>query len=174
MVSDSMGPNVTPLQGPIVTLPLVIFRTVELDALNLAGFASRMNEICDDKELTADRGRQAALAAEFKVTNKAARKWLLGIGYPEMAMAVRIADWAGVNLTWLLQGAGPKRGNKIDVKSLVMDEVLRSLPASERRETLDYIRFKLDRAKASFTSEKLERYQQLLDNFEPAPGKRLQ
>jgi transcriptional regulator with XRE-family HTH domain len=147
---------------------------MDADATNLSGFATRMNEIADDMEVPAGRGRQAALAAEFKVTPKAARKWLLGLGYPEMGMAVRIADWADVNLTWLLQGAGPKRGNRVDTKVLVLDEALRSLPTDERRETLNFIRYKLEKAREHFTKEKFTRYSDMLESFEPPTGKKAQ
>jgi transcriptional regulator with XRE-family HTH domain len=131
------------------------------------GFAERLNEVCSDMELPVERGRQSALAAVFKVTPNAARKWLLGLGMPELDVAIAIAKWGNVNVEWLLSGRGPKRGNLVATKALILDEALRTLPAEERREALDYIKYKLERARAVLTGEQIARYSVALDQFLP-------
>lgn len=131
-------------------------------------FARRLNELCTEQELP-ERGRQSALATKFHVTPNAARKWLLGLGLPELEVAIRMADWAKVNVEWLLTGRGPKRGHLVETKALVVAEALQSLPAEERAATLDYIKYKLDRAGALFTGEKLKRYKDALDRFGQPP-----
>lgn len=126
-----------------------------------------MAEVCDDLGIPAGRGRQKALGAMFGVTPKAARKWLVGDGYPELEMAVRISERAGVNLNWLLQGAGPKRGDKVETKALVLGETVQALGAAQGAEVLDFIRFKLSGAHAArlLASERVTRYMKMLDAF---------
>jgi hypothetical protein len=138
----------------------------------LAGFAARMNEICDDMQITAGHGRQTALAANFKVTAKAARKWLLGLGYPEMSMAVRLANWAGVNLTWLLQGAGSKHGDKVDFKAIVIAEAIKSLPREMGLDLMDNLRAKLERVGKIRPEESGNRYVTMLDGYEQEIGRK--
>lgn len=136
------------------------------EKLSLARFAERMNEICDDMGLPRERGRQTALAALFKVTNKAARKWLLGLGYPEMAMAIRIADWANVSLVWLLQGSGPRRERRVDTKALLLDEAVHSLPPELGADLIDNLRSKLERVGRLTAQEPPARYITMLDAYE--------
>lgn len=130
-----------------------------------AGFAARMNELCSDMQVPLT-GRQVALAKLFGVTNKAARRWLKGLGYPEMAMAVRIADWAGVNINWLLQGVGPKRGNFVDAKLLILDEALHSLSPEQGADFVDSLRAKLTRSGHLTAEEPRGRYWTMLDAYE--------
>lgn len=131
----------------------------------LADFAARMNEVCDDKGLKA-RGRQVALAKQFNVTNKAARKWLLGLGFPEMSTAVAIAQWGGVTVNWLLQGVGPKHDRRIDTKALLLDEAVLALPRESAIDLIDNIRAKLERLGKLTAREPLKRYQPMLDAYE--------
>lgn len=116
--------------------------------------------------ITEGRGRQAELGRAFGVTSKAARRWLTAEGYPETELLTAIAKWADVNVEWLMTGRGPKRGNLIDTKALVLDEALRSLGPEARKEALDFIRYKLDRARATLISEKLGRYMVALDKYD--------
>ena len=132
----------------------------------LAGFAERMHEICDDMGLPAGRGRQSAMAAEHGVTNKAARKWLLGLGFPELVLAFRIANWADVNLTWLLHGSVPKRGNRVDTKALVLDEAIRRLPPDMGIDLVDNLRATLERIGKLTAQEPSPRYRPMLDAYE--------
>lgn len=135
-----------------------------------AAFAARMNEICSDRGLPAERGRQSALAKAFGVTPNAARKWLLGDGYPEMEVAVRLAEWADVNIEWLLTGRGPKRAaGGVPTKSLVLGEAVEALPMTERQQVLDFLGYKIERTGAVFTREKLARYMAMLDQFAKTP-----
>lgn len=132
----------------------------------LTEFAARMNEICDDKGLTKAHGRQAELGRKFDVTPKAARRWLLGLGLPELVMAIRIAEWADVNLNWLLQGVGPKRGNRIDARLAVLDDAIHSLPRDQGLDLIDNLRAKLIRVGRITAEEPEGRYQNVLQSYE--------
>lgn len=79
-----------------------------MDKLRRA-FVDRLNEVCDDKQLPAERGRQARLAETFKVTPQAARKWLMGEVYPNHEKLMEIAIWADVSFEWLVTGRGEKK-----------------------------------------------------------------
>jgi transcriptional regulator with XRE-family HTH domain len=118
-----------------------------------------------------ERGRQTMLAKRFGVSQQAAKKWLDGRTYPETDKLLAMAEWADVNINWLMQGSGPKHGDRIQTKVLVLDEALRSLPSEERRETLNFIRYKLEQSRAVLTSERLARYEKMLETFDPPPGK---
>ena len=166
LIESSIAPKVRHLQE-LKVRPRVANLAFDMDSTVKEGFAARLIELCADKGLAAEHGRQTKLAAQFGVSPNAARKWLRGDGMPELQMAVEISEWAGVNVNWLLQGIGPKHGNRHDLRGIVLDEVMRSFPAEERREVLDYIKYKLDRARASFTSERLSRYEKALENFKP-------
>lgn len=76
----------------------------------LAAFAQRINEICDEMGVPPKgRARQTNLARQFNVSQKGARKWLEGEGYCAIPMGKRIAAWAGVHFDWLMTGTLPKR-----------------------------------------------------------------
>ena len=114
-----------------------------------------------------------ALAKRFGVTPGAARKWLLGIGMPELDMAVQIAQAAHVNVLWLLQGAGPKRGEAFDTEPGELLDAVQQLPDDDGQQVFDFIRYKIERADGWFASEKLAHYMVMLDRFaaKKAPGK---
>lgn len=106
----------------------------------------------------------------FGVTPKAARKWLIGEGYPETETVLRIAEKAGVNVNWLLQGVGPKRGDKVDTKALVITEALEALPPEDRQQVLNFMGYTFEHAHSTvFTGERLARYMRMLDSFKTAP-----
>lgn len=132
----------------------------------LQGFAARMHEICDDMGVVAGRGRQTELGGIFSVNAKSARKWLQGIGYPEMSMAVRIANWADVNVVWLLQGYGLKRGTRIDGKALVLDDAIHALPPELGADLIDNLRAKLIRAGRLAAEPEPSRYRSMLEAYE--------
>ncbi len=138
-----------------------------------AAFAARLHELCDDQGLPSERGRQSALAAEFKVSPNAARKWLLADGLPELEMAIRIAKWGKVNIEWLLTGRGPKRGSIVETKAIVLGEALQDLPTEALQQTIDFIKYKIERSPTLFTGEKLARYMAMLDAFASAPKGKL-
>lgn len=80
------------------------------DNVTHSAFAARLNEICDDKGVPPKgRNRQAELGKLFHVSQKAARKWLEGEGFPTVPTGVEIATWGGVSYDWLMTGRGPKR-----------------------------------------------------------------
>lgn len=128
-------------------------------------FAERLKELCTDMKLPA-RGRQTQLAAKFKVSQQAARKWLEADAWPGMETIIALADWADVNVNWLLQGAGPKRGNRIDAKALILDEALRSLPTESGTDLIDSLRAKLIRVGKLSVNEPSARYATMLAAYE--------
>lgn len=141
-------------------------------------FSSRLREICEDKGLPRGRGLAAALVREMKALKEpilisvaGVTKWLNGEGMPELEKAIALANWAGVNVTWLLQGAEPKRGSQVDVSSLVLRDAIDDLPPSGSQATFDFIQFQLVQADGFIAPEKLARYMKLIDNIKKNPPK---
>jgi transcriptional regulator with XRE-family HTH domain len=124
-------------------------------------FSARLLEVCADKGIHPGRGIQSELGRVFGVVPNAAAKWLKGIGMPEMQMAVKIAAWGGVNVTWLLQGVGPKKGTTVSMMSIVIDDALHNLPFEISRDVLDYLKFKLQ-SQFSATDPRRLRYEQAI------------
>lgn len=171
-----MGLKVTAAQGLIVPwptrnlwAPYCVPMTNQTE--QKISFAARLNELCDDMQLPA-HGRQALLAKQFGVGPKAARKWLLGEGYPEMDLAIRIAQWANVSFNWLMTGMGPKREGHADTKVVVLDEALDSMPVDDRQQVFDFIEYKIHRNEAMFAGERLTRYLTMIDAFKKDRAKR--
>src|SRR6185369_5754927 len=127
-------------------------------------FASRLNEVCDDMKLP-KHGRQTALAKQFDVGPKAARKWLIGDGFPEIELAIRIANWGNVSFNWLMTGKGPKRAGHADTKVVVLGEVLESMPPDDGQQVFDFIEYKIQRNEGFFVGERLARYLAMIDAF---------
>jgi hypothetical protein len=159
-----MEPIVSSWQAPSVPIGYRSFSDVEIDDIR-RGFAVRMHELCDALKIPRGHGRNAALGRMFGFTPNAARKWLLGLSYPEMAHAVQMCDRAGINLLWLLQGTPPKRGNRIDAHALELAEGLRALPAENRQAVLEFMRYEFGRADGWFTNEALQRYLDTIDTL---------
>jgi len=128
-------------------------------------FAQRLVEVCEDMNLPA-RGRQTQLAKKFGVSQQAARKWLDGIAYPEIDKLVAMADWANINVNWLLQGVGPKHGNRVDAKALVLDEAVKLLPRELGLDLVDNLRAKLERVGKLRIGEPSSRYSTMLEAYE--------
>ena len=128
-------------------------------------FAARIHELCSDHDLPAERGRQSALAKLFDVTPNAARKWLLGLGLPELDVAMRIAQWGGVNFEWLMTGRGPKVGDKVPVRALAVDAILRHGTQQERAELASFLKFKIEHAQTPYAPEEKLRYAAALDSY---------
>jgi transcriptional regulator with XRE-family HTH domain len=127
-------------------------------------FASRLNELCDDMKLPV-HGRQTALARTFHVGPKAARKWLIGEGYPELDLAISIAKWANASFNWLMTGQGAKREGHADTKVIVLGEALESMPEDDRQQAFDFIEYKIRRSETLFAGERLARYLTMIDAF---------
>ncbi|MCX8003685.1 MAG: hypothetical protein N2688_01825 [Burkholderiaceae bacterium] len=129
-------------------------------------FARRMHEVCDALGIPPGRGRQTALGKRFGVTPKAARKWLEGLGYPDLDLALRIAHEARVSALWLLQGEGPKylaeTRNQLAER---VGDIVDSLPPQERQQALDFIRYKVERSGKWYSAEQLGRYMSFLDRL---------
>jgi len=97
----------------------------------LQGFATRLNEICDDMGVPPKgKNRQATVAKIFKVSQKGARKWLEGEGMPTLVRCADIASWAGCHTEWLISGRGPKRSDSLaaDQYSDQMNVAMQRLP----------------------------------------------
>ena len=77
------------------------------DQTELADFSRRMHQICNDKKLPL-HGRQTELARLFGVSQKGARKWLEAEAFPRWEHVIKITEWAGVTVEWLMSGRGPK------------------------------------------------------------------
>lgn len=111
------------------------------------------------------RGRQTALAKQFGVSQQAARKWLDGASFPEVDKLVAMAEWFDVNVNWLLQGVGPKRGDKTPTRALVVDEVMSRGTPEERRELVNFIRYKLENSETPIAAERKQRYVAALNTY---------
>jgi len=134
----------------------------------LAAFAERINELCEDWEMP-EHGRQTILGAKFDVNPNTARKWLLGLGLPELEKAIEIANAAGVNVRWLLQGEGLKRGDKADPNAEMLREALADMPVEMRQASFDFLEFQLVKADGFIAPGKLANYLKLLDRLKVAP-----
>lgn len=133
-------------------------------------FASRLNELCDDMGIP-EQGRQTHLAARFGVVPNAARKWLHGDGLPALEMCVRIANEANANISWLLQGEGLKRGNKIDVSAQLLKQALDDMPEDARQASFDFIGYQLTRADGFISGDKVTGYMKMLDKLKASHPK---
>jgi transcriptional regulator with XRE-family HTH domain len=129
------------------------------------GFVARLNEVCDDMKLPAKHGRQTALAKVFGVTQGATKKWLSGTSWPGFDHIVAICEWAGVNVNWLVMGAGPKRNDVVETKVLVLGEALESMSQPDREQVLDFLAFKFEKSADLFVGERLARYMTMIDAF---------
>lgn len=68
-----------------------------------------MNEVCDDKHVPPKgENRQSVVGKQFGVSQKGARKWLEGEGFPSIEKMIKIAKWGDVAFEWLATGRGPK------------------------------------------------------------------
>lgn len=129
-----------------------------MDGKALKAFSERMHIACDRMGLPSERGRIAGLAQRFKVTPNAARKWLLGEGMPELALAVEIAKQAKVQVQWLLQGCGQMELVHSDNEAITLKDALDLLPPADRREIADFMRYKIERAPVLGVNEEAKRF----------------
>ncbi|WP_052262805.1 hypothetical protein [Chromobacterium violaceum] len=75
--------------------------------LILDAFAKRVNIVCDRLGIPpAGKNRQDILGKRYGVSQKAARKWLVGEGFPDTAISIRMAVDAKVSFDWLMTGRG--------------------------------------------------------------------
>ncbi|MBM2884070.1 hypothetical protein JFK97_06670 [Chromobacterium phragmitis] len=92
----------------IVTELSVTFPDMEDKQAILVAFAERVNTVCDRLGIPpAGKNRQAELGKRFGVSQKAARKWLVGEGFPDTAITIKMAVDAKVSYDWLMTGRGP-------------------------------------------------------------------
>lgn len=135
--------------------------------LNRQAFAARLLEVCDEQGLP-PRGRLKQLGERFQVSYQAAKKWLEAESYPTTDTLLAIAQWGNVNVNWLLQGVGPKRGEEADERALVIAEGIDKLRDDHKREVIEYMRYNFNRSESEgwFTAEQQLRYRRVLDSFE--------
>jgi len=115
-------PKVTLAQVLIVPSAGVTLGSMDSSAEKLA-FAERLNALCDEMKVPPKgQARQSTVAGIFEVTQKGARKWLEGEGYPSLDMARRIAVWGNVQIEWLLTGRGLKRITEAAIDGLKLRE----------------------------------------------------
>ena len=75
----------------------------------LAEFAQRLNEMCDEGGVPPKgKARQAIVAKLFDVSQKGARKWLEGEGFPSQQKGIQICRHWNVHYDWLMTGRGQK------------------------------------------------------------------
>jgi len=171
-MSPSFAPKVRNGQALKVSLPVSNLQCMKNEVI--AGFRDRLLEICNDMGLPA-HGRQTKLAqiasnSDKRLTPNAAGKWLHGEGMPELDKAVRIANWAKVNINWLLQGVGPKHGDHVDSTLLAVLEGVTELPSGDKAQVLDFVRYKFHTTKGWFAAEKLAVYDNKLDQLSAQTG----
>lgn len=159
-----MEPKVSYLQAPKVRIGSVTLGSMEEQQIR-AAFAERMHELCDALEIPRGHGRNTALGQRFKVTPNAARKWLLGLSYPEMAKAVEMCEAAHLNVLWLLQGSPPKRGEHVDANLLGLAEAVAGLPQAEREAVLQFARFKVQETAGWYRPDTLRGYLRAIDSL---------
>jgi transcriptional regulator with XRE-family HTH domain len=131
----------------------------------LNAFAQRMAELCNDLGLPSERGRVSALARAFNVTSNAAKKWLTGVGMPELEKAVEIADRARASVTWLLQGAGPKHlPGSSNTMAEAIGQAAAALAEDAAAEIASFVRYKLDQSSTTrLTAEEKQQHQAAID-----------
>lgn len=87
-------------------------------------FAKRFNELCDDMGVPPKgENRQTKVGKLFGVSQKGARKWLEGEGFPTYRKLIAIAKWGEVNFEWLATGRGPKRSESSTLRPKLQDLV---------------------------------------------------
>jgi hypothetical protein len=132
-------------------------------------FARRLHEVCDEMGVVEGHGRYSDLARRLSLTSKAVRKWFLAMNWPTLDIAVELANMGTVNLTWLLQGVGPKRGDRIDPNALALVEALVNLPKQERAHVANYLRFEFQTLPRWFAEEQRARYDAALEAVAALP-----
>lgn len=94
------------------------------------------------------------------------KKWLDGVGWPDMARAIDLANLLKVNVNWLLQGNGPMRGDRIPESTRLVVEVIDRLPTESRRNVLSYLRFELSKHQGWFAEPARTLYGAAIDALE--------
>lgn len=95
------------IKGLIVTELSVTFPGMEDKQAILDAFAKRVHIVCDRLGIPpAGKNRQDILGKRYGVSQKAARKWLVGEGFPDTAISIRMAMDANVSYDWLMTGRG--------------------------------------------------------------------
>lgn len=139
VMAEILGPKVTLGQVPPVTEEpdhdSDMAGGIRPTKVELQEFARRFNVLCDDRGVPPKgKGRQQSVAKIFKVSQKAARKWLEGIGFPEPAMQIVICKHFECAYEWFMTGRGPKtKHDLIDRRVIFVAERLLKMEPSQLR-----------------------------------------
>ncbi|MDE1714910.1 helix-turn-helix transcriptional regulator (plasmid) [Chromobacterium amazonense] len=99
-------------------IPTVLLPNIKDKQAILDSFAKRVNIVCDRMSIPpAGKNRQAELGFRFGVTQKAARKWLVGEGFPDTAITIQMAMDAKVSYDWLMTGRGSIEATELSVRT---------------------------------------------------------
>lgn len=102
-------------------------------------FALRLNALCNDREIPPKgKNRQTIVGQTFGVGQKGARKWLEGESLPTLTKCIRIAEYFGVYVEWLLTGRGPKLiptdpDPQLDGEIIELAKRIKSMPDENRK-----------------------------------------
>lgn len=114
-----------------------------MDMDEKVSFSKRLNQLLDEIGVSPKgRGRQIAVGKMFGKNQKSARRWLEGEGFPELALAIRMATLFNVSLEWLLTGRGEKR--LMEPTSALLAELLDCwyrLPETAQSEIVTFARY---------------------------------
>jgi hypothetical protein len=128
-----LEPKVTVMQELIVPVaPATMEPMVTSDEIR--DFSERLNSALDAKN-DERVGRQARLGKAFGLSQKAARKWLVGESFPEVARMIQLAKMLDVRFEWLATGRGPRYLNE-ELGSIKPDESV-DRPLEKIRQVID-------------------------------------
>lgn len=97
-------------------------------AAMLAEFARRLNHLCDEAGIPPKhQGRQTKLAQLLKITQRATRRWLEGLGMPSRHQLRKLATLFRCNTAWLESGEGEKRPTGMSAPTIAGNQVLLTL-----------------------------------------------
>jgi hypothetical protein len=90
-------------------------------------FSARLNTLADEAQMK-QRGRSALLGGLFGSSQKGARRWLTGDGFPTLQKCIEMSLHFGVHLEWLMTGRGAKNVLAKDDPYLTFINIFTSLP----------------------------------------------
>lgn len=95
--------------------------------------------------------------AGVQISAQAMHKWTQGGNIsPENAKV--IAEFFGVTEPYLIYGAGP-------MSATSLEQAIRSLPAESGQQTLDFVKYQLDRSRELFTNDHFSEYMAMIDRL---------
>ena len=95
-------------------------------------FAVRINKLCNEAGIPPKgKNRQRIIGDRFSVSQRGARKWLEGEGFPELGKCIEIANSFNVCVEWLLTGRGPKHPGEKPRLAFTREEVAAARKVAE-------------------------------------------